>query len=228
MDSLTTNNVSRRAVLMGGAALGAAGAAGLVTRGLPAAAQAAPPAIPRSRVGATFDLFPFKKGTTWDQAVDDWNSRTGTTMRCWKVYYGQDKNGHGVFPASISAQIHTIIKRDIQALISVKPTVDTTSAQARTDRAKLRDALIMFKSHKLIAEVCLWQEVSSRYMTGALARMPGQVGQLFEERGVAVLGSGGSSAYRHGEARESAARSRPRLTASAERRRHVRPGSQDP
>jgi hypothetical protein len=167
VDSLTTNNVSRRAVLMGGAALGAAGAAGLVTRGLPAAAQAAPPAIPRSRVGATFDLFPFKKGTTWDQAVDDWNSRTGTTMRCWKVYYGQDKNGHGVFPASISAQIHTIIKRDIQALISVKPTVDTTSAQARTDRAKLRDALIMFKSHKLIAEVCLWQEVSSRYMTAA-------------------------------------------------------------
>ena len=43
--------------------------------------------------------------------------------------------------------------------------------------------------------------------------VPREVGQLFEERGIAVLGSGGSSAYRHGEAGESAARSRPRLTA---------------
>jgi hypothetical protein len=41
--------------------------------------------------------------------------------------------------------------------------------------------------------------------SGALARMPVEIGQLFEERGVAVLGSGGSSAYRHGEAGESAA-----------------------
>jgi len=33
--------------------------------------------------------------------------------------------------------------------------------------------------------------------SGAMARMPGEAGLLFEERGVAVLGSGGSSAYRH-------------------------------
>ena len=59
---------------------------------------------------------------------------------------------------------------------------------------------------------------------GSAGEVPREVGQLFEKRGVAVLGSGGSSAYRHGEAGESAARSRPRLTASAERRRHVRPG----
>lgn len=39
-----------------------------------------------------------------------------------------------------------------------------------------------------------------RDRSGALARMPGEAGQLFEERGVTVLGSGGSSAYRHGEA----------------------------
>jgi hypothetical protein len=64
-------------------------------------------------------------------------------------------------------------------------------------------------------------------LTGDASPAPAD-GTLREERGVAVLGSGGSSAYRHGEASESAARSRPRLTASAEGRRHVRPGSQDP
>jgi hypothetical protein len=38
-----------------------------------------------ARVGATFDLFPFKPGTTYPQAVKLWNDTTGTTMRCWKI-----------------------------------------------------------------------------------------------------------------------------------------------
>jgi hypothetical protein len=37
--------------------------------------------------------------------------------------------------------------------------------------------------------------------SGALARMPGEAGQPFEERGVAVLGSGESSVYRHASGR---------------------------
>jgi hypothetical protein len=65
-----------RAVLIGGAALGAVGAASVLTHGQPAAAQALIPlGVPKARVGATFDLFPFKNGTTWNQAVDEWNAR---------------------------------------------------------------------------------------------------------------------------------------------------------
>jgi hypothetical protein len=101
-----SNQMSRRAVLIGSAALGAVGATGLVTGGQPAVAQALRPSVPiphGARVGATFNLLPFPKGTMWGQAVDEWNKRTGTQMRCWKVYFQE-----GDFPASIDAQIQTI------------------------------------------------------------------------------------------------------------------------
>jgi hypothetical protein len=59
--------------------------------------------------------------------------------------------------------------------------------------------------------------------SGAVARMPGEAGQLFEERGSLSWAAAGVRCIVM-QAGESAARSRPRLTASAERRRHVRPG----
>ena len=155
-----SRQISRRDVLLGGAALGlggALGAARLVTTTQRAVAQTGSPMIPAgARVGATFDLFPFCSGTTYPQAVDIWNSTTGTSMGCWKVYYKA-----GEFPTSIDDRIQTIIDRGIQALISFRPAISLLS----TDRSKLANAVKMFHDAGLIAEVCLWQEVGPKDMT---------------------------------------------------------------
>jgi hypothetical protein len=162
-----TSQISRRAALIGGAALvgGALGAASLATgaRRVAAAAPVQPIFRPR-RVGATFDLFPFSPGTTYSQAVDIWNRTTGTTMHCWKVYFKES-----VFPSSIDDQIRTIINRGIEALISFKPVPpgNPPSAQAQAERQALRAALQMFQRAGLLAQVCLWQEVRPRDMTPA-------------------------------------------------------------
>lgn len=155
------SQMSRRAILVGGVALGAAGAASLVTGRQPAAAQALRPSVPiprDARVGATFNLLPFRKGTTWGRAVDEWNKRTGTQMRCWKVYFQESD-----FPASIDAQTQTIIDRKIQAMISFKPSRHLSVSE----RNRLKAAVTMFHKHKLLAEVCLWQEVGPKDMTAA-------------------------------------------------------------
>jgi hypothetical protein len=162
-----SNQMSRRAVLLGGAVLGAVGAAGLVTSGQPAAAQALiPQGVPKARVGATFDLFPFKKGTTWNQAVDEWNARTGTQMRCWKVYYQDSK-----FPTSIPAgsQLRTIINRRIQALVCFRPAIvkPGNKAHVNADFTHMEAALKLFLRSGLDAEICLYQEVGPRDMTAA-------------------------------------------------------------
>jgi hypothetical protein len=169
MDTIDTplgSQMSRRAVLIGGAALGAAGAATVLTRGQPAAAQALRPAIPvphgSARVGGTFDLFPFKKGTTYIEAVNDWNARTGTQMRCWKVYFQESK-----FPAVLTDELKAIKHFGIQALVSFKPVppTGTNQKQVKADSTHLENALKLFKANKLDAEICLWQEIGPRDMT---------------------------------------------------------------
>jgi hypothetical protein len=114
--------------------------------------------IPAARVGATFDLFPFPPGTTYPQAVEEWNCKTGTKMRCWKVYYQL-----GEFPTRIEDNIKTMIDHNIQALISFKPAITPSP----TDRAKLARAVEMFDAAGLLAEVCLWQEVGPKDMTAS-------------------------------------------------------------
>jgi hypothetical protein len=163
MESQMNRQISRRDVLIGGAALGiggALGAAGIVTGTRPVVAAAIEQAVvpPAARVGATFDLFPFCPGTTYPEAVNIWNQTTGTSMQCWKVYYQASE-----FPTSIDDRIQTIINRGIQALISFKPAISLS----QTDRTNLASALEMFKDAGLIAEVCLWQEVGPRDMTAA-------------------------------------------------------------
>jgi hypothetical protein len=156
-ESETTRQVSRRAVLGGGVALGAATALAAVA---PAYARPTVPITGAARVGATFDLYPFAPGTTYPEALRKWNATTGTTMRCWKLYYQLGK-----FPASIDARLATIIDHGIQALISFKPAIDTKSSQAAADRNKLAAAVKMLHRNKLLAEVCLWQEVGPKDMT---------------------------------------------------------------
>jgi hypothetical protein len=151
------STISRRAVLGGGVAVGAAAA----LAGVGAAAAETHVAITgAARVGATFDLLPFRPGTTYPQAVKLWNETTKTTMRCWKVYYQLGK-----FPTSIDAQLAAIISDDIQALVSFKPAVDTQSLQAEIDKARLAAAVKLFHRHGLRAEICLWQEVGPKDMT---------------------------------------------------------------
>jgi hypothetical protein len=152
-------NMSRRTVLGGGLALGTVAALAVSP-----AAQARPrvPIMGPARVGGTFDLFPFAPDTTYPQALKLWNETTGTTMRCWKIYYQP-----GEFPTTIDAQLQTIIDHGIQALVSFKPAIDTTSAAAAADRKKLAAAVKMFSAAGLTAEVCLWQEVGPKDMTAS-------------------------------------------------------------
>ena len=158
-----SRQISRRDILIGGAALGLGGAfaaAGLATGVRPAAAAA--PVFPVARVGATFDLFPFAPGTTFGQAIDFWNNITGTPMGCMKVYYGPSE-----FPTTFDTPDHrlpTLVARGIQALISFKPAF-SGAAQMQADLASLTRALQLFQSNGLIAEVCLWQEVGPKDMT---------------------------------------------------------------
>jgi hypothetical protein len=159
--------VSRRAVLGGGLALGTAAALAAVSPAAQAELMIRPmtlatPITGPARIGGTFDLFPFAPGTTYPRALKLWNETTGTTMRCWKVYYQLRQ-----FPTAIDARLQTIIEHDIQALISFKPAIDTTTAAAATDKKKLTAALTMFKRAGLKAEVCLWQEVGPKDMTAA-------------------------------------------------------------
>jgi hypothetical protein len=156
-NSETARQLSRRAVLGGGVVLGAAAVLADIR---PVMASPQVPITGPARVGATFDLFPFAPGTTYTQAMKQWNKATDTTMRCWKVYYQP-----GEFPTGIDAQYTTMIQHGIQALISFKPAIDTKSSQAAADKKKLRTAVEMLKGSGLIAEVCLWQEVGPGDMT---------------------------------------------------------------
>jgi hypothetical protein len=170
-----SGSISRRAMLGGGVALGAAA---LLTKGQPASADPMKHAYGPALVGATFDLFPFKPDiTTYPAAMGRWNKRTGTTMKCWKVYYQESK-----FPATLDAQLKTIISQGIVALVSFKPTPDIHSPQGRDDRSRLADAVALFKESKLKAQVCLWQEIRPRDMTA------GQYKDLVEFYGPVVRG----------------------------------------
>lgn len=167
MESPTERQISRRSALIGGGvALGALAAVGVAaaTAQTAAATPMSPGAAANvARVGATFDLFPFAPGTTYPEAVTEWNNTMSTPsmprpMRCWKVYYQLSK-----FPTSINPQIRTIIRDGIQALISFKPAITPSP----TDRTALSNAVQMFHKHGLQAEVCLWQEVGPKNMTAA-------------------------------------------------------------
>jgi hypothetical protein len=152
-------SISRRAVLGGGVALGAAA---LITRGQPASAQPMKQAYPPARVGATFNLVPFAPAiTSYPAAVADWNSTTGTTMKCWKLYYQESK-----FPTTLplEPQLQVMIKQGIQALISFKPTKDIHSLQGRNDKSQLADAVQLLKANNVQAEICLYQEIGPRDM----------------------------------------------------------------
>lgn len=165
-DSPISSQMSRRAVLIGGATLGAAGAAAVLTRGQPAAAQAVRTSAPAgaARVGGTFDLFPFKNGTTYIGAVNEWNMTTERPMRCWKVYFQTSK-----FPTALDDQLKAIKHFKIQALVSFKPVPPTgkNQKQVNADFKNLENALKLFKKNNLDAEICLWQEIGPRDMTAA-------------------------------------------------------------
>ncbi len=111
-----------------------------------------------ARVGATFDLLPFQpKITNYPAAVADWNATTGTTMKCWKLYYQEKSKLPTKLP--LDPQMQLMIKQGIQALISFKPTKNIKSPQGRNDRSQLADAVQLLKANKLLAEICLYQEI---------------------------------------------------------------------
>jgi hypothetical protein len=164
------SQVSRRAVLRGlGAGAAALAAAPVLLAGTRAAAAtaAAKAALPGAAGtlaglhGATLSLAAFPSGTTWPQAIADWDGYTGTTIKVAKVYYTP-----GTFPTSINSEIGTYISEGIKALLSFKPAYNPPT---KTDLVALENALQMFLSAGLTAAVTVWQE-PQHVMTAAQFR----------------------------------------------------------
>lgn len=109
-------------------------------------------------MGGTLSLRTFPGGTTYEQALVAWNQKTGTDLQCWKIYYQE-----GEFGTGNDAQVQTMVDGDIQALISVKPSIKPSSS----DRAALSTLLAGFQRRGLNAQVCLWQEIGPKVMTAA-------------------------------------------------------------
>lgn len=128
-------------------------------RGARVEAGTTPIQWPPPRVGGTLSLQTFPQGTSWEQAVQDWNQQTGTTMQCWKIYYQE-----GDFGAGNDDRIQAIVKYGIKALVSVKP----SRSLSPTQRQGLSSLLKHFKQDlELEAEVCLWQEVDANVMSAS-------------------------------------------------------------
>jgi hypothetical protein len=160
--------VSRRAMLRGLGAGAAFAAAPVLLSSTPAgAATAAKTGLPLAATtlaglhGATLPLAAFPTGTTWAQAVADWEGFTGTTIKVTKVYYAQS-----VFPTSIDSKIGTCISEGIKALLSFKPAFNPPT---QADLTALVKALQMFQSAGLTAAATLWQE-PQHVMTAAQFR----------------------------------------------------------
>jgi hypothetical protein len=102
--------------------------------------------------GATLLLAAFPAGTTWAEAIADWEGYTGTTIKASKAYYGP-----GVFPTSIKSngEIRTFISNGIKALLSFKPAFNPPT---KADLAALENTLQMYQSAGLAATVTFWQE----------------------------------------------------------------------
>ena len=163
--------ISRRAVLAGTAGLVLAPATVLgraIQPGSPARFTAGGPRLeastgpiqwPPPSVGGTLGLQTFPPGTSWEQAVEDWNRRTGTTMQCWKIYYQE-----GDFGSGNDDRIQAMLTYGIKALVSVKP----SRALLPRQKQALSSLLKHFKQDlNLEAEVCLWQEVDSKAMSAS-------------------------------------------------------------
>ncbi len=150
--------LSRRALLRGMGAGTAALAAAPVL--LPRTRAAATTAAHAGRTlgaatlaglhGATLELGAFPAGTTWGQAIADWQSYTGTTIKVAKMYYKP-----GVFPTSITNPVSTYLSEGIKTLLSFKPAYNPPS---KADLIALANTLKMFQAAGLNAAVTLWQE----------------------------------------------------------------------
>jgi hypothetical protein len=130
-----------------------AGAATAATLGQSRAAT-----TPAGLHGATLSLAAFPAGTTWAQAIADWESYTGTTIKASKIY-----NSPGVFPATISTKIQALIGQGIKALLSFKPAFNPPTS---ADLAALASTLQMYLNAGLTATVTLWPEAQDQ-MTAA-------------------------------------------------------------
>ena len=138
-----------------GAAL--AGASGLITPARAAATRdaatrdAAAPLAGTARVGATVVPAAYAKGTTWDQAMANFNHDVGRDFEVAKRYYMGPKS----WPVKhkLGAQIQSLIDRGCRGLLCFKPAVDGSDLNA------LVASLNAIKAAKLTdVKVTLYQE----------------------------------------------------------------------
>jgi hypothetical protein len=113
--------------------------------------------------GATLTLAAFPSGTTWAQAIADWESYTGTTIKASKIY-----NSPGVFPTSIGTKIQTLIGGGIKALLSFKPSFNPPTS---ADLAALAATLQMYQGAGLTATVTLWPEAQDQMTASQFHRV---------------------------------------------------------
>jgi hypothetical protein len=163
--------VSRRALLrgFGAGAAALAAAPALLSSTRADATTAAKAGLPRAAAtlaglhGATLSLAAFPSGTTWAQAIAEWESYTGTTIKASKIY-----NSPGVFPTSISTKIRALIDGGIRALLSFKPAFNPPTS---ADLAALANTLQMYLSAGLSATVTLWPEAQDQMTASQFHRV---------------------------------------------------------
>jgi hypothetical protein len=162
--------VSRRALLRGfGAGAAALAAAPVLLSGTRAGATAVKTGLPLAAGGlaglhgATLSLAAFPSGTTWAQAIADWESFTGTVIKASKIY-----NSPGVFPTSVSAKIQALISGGIRALLSFKPAFNPPTS---ADLAALESTLQRYQGAGLAATVTLWPEAQDQMTASQFHRV---------------------------------------------------------
>lgn len=91
-------------------------------------------------------------GTTQLQAFQLWNSQTGTTNQCGKVFYNE-----GVFPTTPDPQLSAMISLGINAMLCYKPRFDTQANMA-ADLAAFTTSVNALAGHGARGFVIPWQE----------------------------------------------------------------------
>jgi hypothetical protein len=147
---LATTGVAAAGAALAGAP-GLAGPARAATRVTRSAATAAPMAG-TARVGATVSPDPYQGGTSWDQAMADFNKDVGRPFKVAKRYWTGDVS---TWPTvqDLGVKIQSLIDEHCRGLLCFQPATDGS------DRDALVDSLNVIKAAGLTdVKVTLYQE----------------------------------------------------------------------
>jgi hypothetical protein len=147
---ISRRTMLKTATVATGAAL--AGTYGLTARAGAATTAAAASALGPARVGATVAPLAYPAGTTWVQAMKDFNNRVGRDFGVAKRYY----QGAGTWPTAgdVGVQITSLVQQGCRGLLCFQPRVNGGDLDALVASLKA----IKLDGKLTDAKVTLWAE----------------------------------------------------------------------